>query len=577
LHAPQRRPRWLPLPCSISATLNLGNTRRDLGRLAEAADAYRTVLAVDPGHVAARFALGVTLQAAGRVEEALSVLGALVEHVPDHRDAWFHLGLLAHQMGATPIALDAYLCARRLGLDTEALYTNLGLALTQLGHLDEAVAAQTHAIALAPADPDLQLHLAITLRQAGRLDDAAAVCERAITIAPGHAAAYSVLGSIRMQQRRHDAAVAAHTRAHALQPHSPIVLNEFANSLMEEGDIEGALALYREALQHAPQMPELHLHLAFALLAAGRLRDGWAEYAWRHAVPGTQAIWTGPEAPWHGEPLDGRRILVWREQGLGDEIMFASCLGDLVSAGARVALVGTPRLRALYQRSLPGIVVIDATDPKAHVDLVADYQAAIGSLPQWVRQELTDFPSRPAYLQADPERVARWRARLRTLGDGPFVGVCWRSGLLTPARRQSYAPLTDWAPVLQTPGVRFVSLQYDECSVEIAAVQRVLGVTIHRWSDVDLRNDLDEAAALTAALDVVISAPTAVSELAGALGVPTWRVVEERDWTMLGTTRRPWFPTMQVFARLPREPWSAPLGRVAAQLAEQLPSFSRTH
>jgi hypothetical protein len=124
--------------------------------------------------------------------------------------------------------------------------------------------------------------------------------------------------------------------------------------------------------------------------------------------------------------------------------------------------------------------------------------------------------------------------------------------------------------------VQFINLQYDECSAEITAIKRVLGVTIHRWPTCDLRNDLDDAAALTAALDLVISAPTAAGELAGALGTPAWRVTDERDWTMLGTARRPWFPSMEVFARSPRELWSDLLARVATRLATHAFSSPRT-
>jgi hypothetical protein len=119
-------------------------------------------------------------------------------------------------------------------------------------------------------------------------------------------------------------------------------------------------------------------------------------------------------------------------------------------------------------------------------------------------------------------------------------------------------------------------LQYDECTAEIAAIERVLGITVHRWSDLDLRNDLDETAALTTALDLVITAPTAVGELAGALGVSTWRVADERDWTMLGTTGRPWFPTMEVFARPPRDGWTNLLLRVAVRLAAYTPPSVRS-
>lgn len=548
------------------ALLNLGNTRRDLGRLADAADAYRTALAIDPGHTAARFALGVVLEHLGRLDEALATLNTLIEHVPEHREAWFHIGLIAHRVGATPIALDAYLCARRLGLDTESLNTNLGIALAQLGRLEDAVAVQQRAIALAGTDPAAHLNLAITLRQCGRLDAAAAACERALTIDPNQATAHSMLGGIRAEQQRADEALAAHRRARALAPDSAIVLNEFANALMAEGDIPGALALYHEALAREPQRPELHFHLGLALLAAGRLEEGWAAYAWRHALPGAQPVWAGPGRPWSGESLAGRSILVWREQGLGDEIMFASCLADLVAAGARTTLIGTPRLRELYQRSFPDIQIVDSADQDAAHQLLTDFHAAIGTLPRWLRSRIDAFPSRPAYLEADAARVDRWRARLRELGDGPMVGVCWRSGLLTPNRQLGYAPLRDWAGVFQTPGASFINLQYDECTAELTAIQRVLSVTVHRWPGVDLRNDLEEAAALMRALDLVISAPTAVGEMAGALGVPTWRVADERDWTMLGTSGRPWFPSMEVCAKAPRESWGALLGRVASRL-----------
>jgi tetratricopeptide (TPR) repeat protein len=554
------------------ALLNLGNTRRDLGRLADAVEAYRTAVAIDPGHVAARFALGVTLENLDRLEEALATLSALVEYVPEHREAWLHLGLIAHRVGATAIALDAYLCAQRLGLSSELLCTNLGLALAQLGRLDEAAAVQESAIVLAGEEPRLHVNLAITLRQAGRLDAAVAACERAIAIDPSHAPAHSVRGSILVQQRRQIDALAAHARARALQPDSPIVLNEFANALMADGDVDNALNLYREALARAPQAAALHFHLGLALLAAGQLSEGWAEYAWRHALPNAQPVWAGAGTPWRGESLEGRSILVWREQGLGDELMFASCLPELAAKGARVVLVGTPRLHSLYRRALPGIEVVDPTDHDAHRHLATDFHAAIGTLPRWLRSNISEFPGRPAFLEADPSRVEHWRERLRQLGDGPRVGVCWRSGLLTPSRQLGYAPLRDWSPVFRTPGIRFVSLQYDECTAEIAAIERVLGVTVHRWPKLDLRNDLDETAALTAALDLAITAPTAAGELAGALGVPTWRVADERDWTMLGTSGRPWFPTMEVFARPPREGWTDLLLRVGGRLATYAPS-----
>ncbi len=550
------------------ALLNLGNTRRALGRLDEAIATYQELLALGASEMdaTARFALGTTLRDAGRDTDAMECLRALVLHCPTHRDGWFHLGVLVHQSGAAPVAIEAYTRAERCGLDTAALHTNLGLALSQLGRLGEAVDHQRRAVALEATAADLRINLATTLHQAGALNEAAAACNAAIAIDPHRAASHSVLGAVRMQQGRRDAAFAAHARALTLDPRSATVLNEYAHALIDDNDVPGALELYRRALDAAPDMPELHFHRALALLSAGDLLAGWDEYAWRWRLPKMSLQWRIPRPLWQGEPLDGRTLLVWREQGIGDELMFASCLPDLAEAGGRLIIACAPKLRSLFARSFPRATLIDERALAAPAALAADVHAPIGDLPRWLRPTVGDFPQRRGFLSADPDRVAVWKQRLAALGPGPAIGICWRSGLLTPSRRAGYAALSEWAPVLRVPGVKFVSLQYDDCGPEIAAAAHELGVTVHQ-PDIDLLNDMDEAAALTAALDRVISAPTAVSELAGALGVPTWRVTAGRDWTMLGTPGRPWFPTMQMFSRAPGESWRNVFTRVAAGLA----------
>ena len=125
------------------------------------------------------------------------------------------------------------------------------------------------------------------------------------------------------------------------------------------------------------------------------------------------------------------------------------------------------------------------------------------------------------------------------------VGLCWRSGLRGALRDANYAPLTDWAPILTLPSLRLINLQYDECEAELIDAERRFGIVIHR-PPLDLKNDLDGSAALTAALDLVISAGTSVAEMAGALGLPVWRIGPAGDWTALGTACRPWYPSMRL-------------------------------
>lgn len=145
------------------------------------------------------------------------------------------------------------------------------------------------------------------------------------------------------------------------------------------------------------------------------------------------------------------------------------------------------------------------------------------------------------------------------------IGICWRSRFVTAERAANYTILDQWAPVFAVPGVRFVTLQYDECEAELAAAEQRFGIAILR-PPVDLLNDLDGAAALTAALDLVISAGTSVAEMAGALGVPVWRLSAPGEWTALGTGCRPWYPAMRLFTPPPGGTLSDALAAMAAEL-----------
>ncbi|MCX7180837.1 MAG: tetratricopeptide repeat protein, partial [Proteobacteria bacterium] len=320
---------------------------------------------------------------------------------------------------------------------------------------------------------------------------------------------------------------------------------------------EEAKGYFLRALDLDPNYPLTHWNLALIDLACGDLARGWAGYARRF---GSRQLQRGrrltmPE--WRGESLAGRRLLVWSEQGLGDEILFASCFPDLIRLGGHYVVECDHRLVTLFQRSFPQVEVrpesVDSRGRETLSDPGADLHIAAGGLPALLRTGFDRFPTQPGFLAGflagflipDPVLVARWRERLAALGPEPKIGICWRSQLMTANRIGSYTRLDQWQPVLTIPGVHFVNLQYDECSAELDAAERCFGVTIARWPDLDLTNNLEEAAALTVGLDLVITVATSVGEMAGALGVPVWRLNSERDWTTLGTTLRPWFPSMR--------------------------------
>jgi hypothetical protein len=214
--------------------------------------------------------------------------------------------------------------------------------------------------------------------------------------------------------------------------------------------------------------------------------------------------------------------------------------------------------------------VVPRTEPP-HPDTARgfDFQSPSGSLARWLRPDIGAFPARRAHLAADAGRTARWRERLAALGAGLKVGFSWRSTNLKGARALACTTLAEWGPIFAVPGVQFVCVQYDDCRAELEEARQRFGIPLHAFPEVDLYNDLDEAAALKSALDLVISAPTAVSFLSAALGVPTWQMSYGADWHAHGTDRNLWFPAMVIFRRSWDQQWDTVIAAIAERLRER--------
>lgn len=306
--------------------------------------------------------------------------------------------------------------------------------------------------------------------------------------------------------------------------------------------------------------------LAHALLARGALPAGWA--ADRELRRGRRPDRAPPGVPpWDGEApeLEGGRLLVWRDGGLGEELMFSSCLPDLAARGIAVTLECEPRLVALFARSFPSMRVVPApSDHDAPAPPDCRRHIALTALPGFLRNSLEDFPAEGGWLAADPERAALWQSRLAALGPGRTVGLCWRGGTGGPT---ALSRLEQWESLLGQAGIHVVSLQYGPDGDEIAAAEQLFQRRIHVWPDLDTTRDLEGVAALIAGLDLVISVPTMVSDLAGALGRPVWRCEWENDWATLGTGRRPWYPTMRLFSVPSRLPLEGAIDAAGRELA----------
>ncbi|HEY6966731.1 MAG TPA: hypothetical protein VI229_04610 [Burkholderiales bacterium] len=349
-------------------------------------------------------------------------------------------------------------------------------------------------------------------------------------------------------------------------------LYDFRGSMFQElGRLPEAFADFERALALRPDFPLARFHRAMARLLAGDFEHGWDDYELRRlSSDHAQALAGLPR--WDGAALAGRTLLITREQGLGDEIMFASILPQLLAQGGRCVLECDPRLLPLLRRSFPSLTAF-GTEPGGGLPASiarASIDAAIeaGSLPVLFRRRSADFPRHAGYLRADPDAVARWRERLAALGPGLKVGLSWTGGVQRTRRALRSLALEQLLPLLRTPGVRFVSLQYTaDARADVDALRARHGIEVAHWPEAI--DDYDQTAALVCALDLVVSVCTSLVHLGGALGRPVWVLAPLSPEWRYGAAGEsmPWYPSVRLFRQTAYADWAPVVERAARALA----------
>lgn len=502
--------------------------------------------------VAAALQSALAHHRAGRLPEAEASYRRILATQPADADAWHLLGVIAHQEGRHEAAVD--LIARAVALQSRSpvFLNNLGAALTALGKAREAVPKLRRAAKLNPSYAEAHFNLGNALRECQRAKEAMESFRRAIVAKPDYAEAHYNLGLLLQDDRKLDEAAAAYERALVSRPDYADALANLGKVRMDQRRFADAVAAYDRALTVKPDFDEVLSGRVWGMLAMGDLARGWPEFdsRWRRTDVGRPRPF--PQPWWEGQDLSGKTILVWGEQGIGDEITFASMIPDLATHGAHCVVECEARLLPLFARSFRNAEFLARSPDRPEARLYAadiDWQIPAGSLMRWLRPNVDAFPKKPGFLTVDPLCREYWRGRLDALGAGLTVGLSWKSGVMEGGRKAQFVPLPDWAPILKVPGVHFVNLQYGDC-----------------------RADLDDVAALTSALDLVVTGPCAVVNIAGAVGTPSFHVWRHPEWELLGCDHRPFYPGERIFTTSWDRPWADLLGEVAVALAEEVKS-----
>jgi tetratricopeptide (TPR) repeat protein len=546
---------------------NLGNALRKLGQLVEAEQYFRQALGQAPTHLQALLNLGRLVLDRRSLDEALRLAERAV--LVSHGSAAAHRLLAnAHELkGNLRQARHSYQQAWSIDPNDAASCSHLGLAALDTGDTQEAMTYLRRAATIAPRDADVLANLARGAFHADCIDEGTQAARTAIEIAPAHIGALVNLAALERLRGRFDDAERHCETALVAAPTSRQARLTLSIALMEMGRHEEAEHALDALLAADHGDAQAHWNRAISRLSRGHLDSGWKAFEWRWRLPAAEPAQPCSAPEWTGTSLQGKRIHVWPEQGLGDQILFASMIPDLLAQQARVTLECDARLWGLYRRAFPGVRLIP---PGGTVEATSadapDYQLPLGSLPQYLRPSLAAFAQTQPYLAAEDERRAHWNIWLRELGTGRKIGISWRSHNLQGERALACSRLEQWRPILERTDVRFVCMQYGDCTAEVDDFQQRFGARLHLPPQLDQRNDFDGIAALATELDLVISAPTTFSLLTGALGVPTWQLTSGIDWHGLNQPRLPWQPSVRRFHKPWDRNWDDELALVAAEL-----------
>lgn len=581
----------------VLARMGLGELRIAMGRPEDALEHYDLALQRQPAMVAAQMGMGHALTCMGRNEEALARYQQALDLAPTMAECEFAIAFVRARIGQSAEAETHYRRAVALRPDFAAAWMNLGCLLREQGKSLHAEAALTRAVSLRDRNVDGLLNLALLMGEQRRSQEAERYLRRAFALEPENvrvllawcqfrvseqdlAGAWGWLrwaqvrgpsnpdvvnlqGILLHTERRFAEAVEVFKQAEALG--SCAAASNRGNTLMDMGCMEEALHAHEVAVQRDPQSAGARYNLALTQLRLGNWAQGWAGYEARwhfREVHPTAPVFRCPR--WQGEPLAGRRILLYAEQGLGDAIQFCRYAAMVATRGGEVILqVHEPVERLMH--SLAIVRTGQATVARLGKEPPSfDLECPLMSLPAIFGTAVDTVPWPGPYLAADAA-LATGKWTQTPDGKGALrVGLAWAGNPRYKADRFRSMQLRTLIPLLRLPRVQWLSLQKGNAALQL----RELPEDLHVWDASHLDRDLADAAALIATLDLVITTDTSIAHLAGAMGRPVWILLPHlSDWRwMQEVETTPWYPTARLYRQAAPGDWPGVLDRVARSL-----------
>jgi tetratricopeptide (TPR) repeat protein len=529
-------------------------------------------------------AAAVEQHKAGNLEQAKNLYRAILTQNPKHADAIFRLGTMALQVEQFEKAADFIKQAIKIGPATAPMYVNLGAALRNLEQYDEAIAVYDRALKFKINESDVYYNKGRTLQAAERLLEARECYEQALTINDKEADVWINLGLVQKDLDQPNTALHSFETAARLNPDLGAAYSNAAAVLFGRGLFEIAIVLMDKAIELEPDNAKYRFELSNFFLLLGDFEQGWKGFDQRfiYLIEALGAKRPSPPPYWNGEVLKGKKVLLWTEQGIGEEILCASVLPDIQKTGAKCMLQCSDRMVPIFQRSFPWLEV---TGWKNHFKTVKettppfDFQQPALSMIKEFRPTLDSVAGHAPNLLPDVKLRDKLRKKYEKMaGEKRIIGISWRSRNIKFGDAKT-TTLEAWEPILRVENTFFVNLQYGDCTSEIVALNEKLGINIFIDAEIDPLGDLDPVFAQIAAMDMVVSASNSNVHIAASMNIPTWSILPKARGLLwfwfLDREDSPWYPSVRLFRQksIPAEGefwWPEVINEVAAALPSYL-------
>ena len=504
-------------PSFANAHYNLGNAFKQIGDLKKAIESYRSSLAINSNDIEILSEYGNALRNYGEFEKAIECYKKILALNPSLIDIQTYLDDTIKEKKEIFNEIKKEIIQESSIPETAQFMHQIAILFYGKGNIERSLENLESAIKIHPTYDDAYVTLGIVLSKTEKIEKVIDSYIRAIKVNPDNAKAYNNLGTTLKERGEIKTAIKYYQEALKIKPDYALAFSNLGSALQEIGDVDAAIDSYENALKIKPNSVEVHYNQSLAYLYNGDFKLGWAKYEWRWQRDKWSRIHLQSTKPlWN--PAEKNRVLLWAEQGIGDEIMFASVISDLYASCSKLIVKIDKRLIPIFRRSFPDDIdfrlrdeTVSETEYDAHVPM--------GSLPLHFRQTSDSFkPSAKGWLSACDTKASRLRKELLSDGSETLIGISWHSSNYRNGAEKKVMDLTQLAKKLHAPKVKLINLQYGEVDKELDSLQKETGIEVVQVPDIDNMDNIDDLAALIMACDKVVSISNVTIHLAGALG-----------------------------------------------------------